>query len=52
MILHGTFVIKHCKFLSSNEHFEFLFHLDKENEMLIDLDLQEYFQNVLLKNEY
>jgi hypothetical protein len=45
-------VIKNYKFLSLNEHFLFLFHLNKEYVMLIDLDPQEYFQNLMLKNEY
>jgi len=45
-------VIKHCKFLSLDEHFLFLFHLNKEYVMLINLDLQGHLQNVILKSEY
>jgi hypothetical protein len=45
-------VIKHCKFLSLDEHFLFLFHLNKEYTILIDLDMQGHLQNVMLKNKY
>jgi len=46
-------VIKHGKFFNSNEHFLLLFHLNKECDILLtDLDLQDYFQNVMLKNKY
>jgi len=33
-------------------NFLFLFHLHREYVLLIDLNIQEYFQNVMLKNEY
>jgi hypothetical protein len=52
IMIYGTFVIKHCKFLSLNEHLLFLFLLNKEYVMLIYLDMQGHLQNVMLKNEY
>ncbi len=45
-------MIKHYKFLSLNEHFLLLFHLNKEYVMLINLDLQGHHQNVMLKSKY
>jgi len=45
-------VIKHYKLLNLNEHYLFLFHLNKKYVMLIDLDSQGYFQNVMLQNKY
>ncbi len=45
-------MIKHYKFLSIDEHFLFLFHLNKEYVMPIDLDMQKHLQNVMLKSEY
>jgi hypothetical protein len=51
MIIYGTFVIKHCKFLSLDEHFLFLSHLNKEYVVLINLDLG-HLQNVMLKSEH
>jgi hypothetical protein len=44
-------VIKHCKFLSLDEHFLFLSHLNKEYVVLINLDLG-HLQNVMLKSEH
>jgi hypothetical protein len=52
MKIYGIFVIKHYKFLSLNEHFLLLFHLNKEYVMLINLDLQGHHQNVMLKSKY
>jgi hypothetical protein len=52
MIISGTFVIKRCKFLNLDEHLLFLFHLNKEYVMLINLDLQGHLQNVMLKGKY
>jgi hypothetical protein len=45
-------MIKHCEFLNLDEHFIFLFHLNKEHVMLIDLDMQGHLQNVMLKKKY
>ncbi len=52
VIIYGTFVIKHCKFLNLNEYLLFLFHLNKKYVMLINLDLQGHLQNVMLKGKY
>jgi hypothetical protein len=45
-------VIKHCNFLSLEEHLLFSFHLNKKNVMLINLDLQGDLQNLMLKSKY
>jgi hypothetical protein len=43
MIIQRTFVIKHCKFLSLNEHFLFLFNLNKKNVMLTNIIINHGF---------
>jgi hypothetical protein len=46
------FVIKHCKYLNSRMNIFIFFHLNKEYEMLTNLNMQQYSLNIILKKKY
>jgi hypothetical protein len=45
-------MIKHYKILNLYQEFSFFLHLNKEYEMLTNLDIKKHLQNAIPKNKH